>query len=58
MIDEPRQITGVIDMRVSDDHRIDRSSIERRLLPVPVAQIMTALKQAAIDQHVCMISFD
>ena len=50
VLDEPRQIAGVIDVRVRDDHGIHRRRIERRFLPVTLTQFAQALKQSAIDQ--------
>jgi len=51
MVDEARQVPGVIDVRMRDDTSVDRSGIERRFLPIAIAQIVTALKQTTINKH-------
>ena len=58
MTDEPRQISGVIDVRVGDDYRVNPGRIERRLCPIAFTQFMSALKQTAIDQHPRAICFE
>ena len=58
MTDEPRQVTRVIDVRMRDDYRVDRSRIERWLLPVALAQLLQALEQTSVDQHPRAISLD
>ena len=51
MIDKARQIPDVIDVRMCDDTSVDGGSVERRLLPIAIPQIVTALKQATVNQH-------
>ena len=51
MIDKARQVSDVIDVRVRDDTSVDGSSVERRLLPIAIPQIVAALKQATVNQH-------
>src|SRR5687767_14131653 len=58
MTHQTRQVTGVLDMRVRQQHRVKRSSIERRLLPITLSQLTPALKQPGINQHARAIRFD
>ena len=58
MIDEARQIAGVIYVCVSDDYRIDRRGVEWWFLPIPIAQVVATLKQSAIDEHPGVLSFN
>ena len=44
MTHETRQITSVIDVRVRNDDRVNRSSIKRRFLPIAIAQFVAALE--------------
>lgn len=41
----------MIDVRVRQEHRIERARIERQRLPVALAQPLHALKEAAVDQQ-------
>src|SRR6185503_17646067 len=58
MADEARQIAGVVDVRVGNDHRVDSGCVERRLLPVAIAQIASTLKEPTIDQDARATGFD
>ena len=58
MIDKARQVSDVIDVRMGDDTSIDGSSVERRLLPITIPQIVTALKQATVNEYARAIGFD
>src|SRR5437879_13417596 len=49
--DEPRQITGVIDVRVCEYDRVDRFWIDRRRFPVPQSQLFRTLKKTAIKKN-------
>src|SRR6185436_8275359 len=44
--DQARQVAGVIDVRVRDQHGVERVRIERRILPVALAQFLQALKHS------------
>ena len=44
VIDEARQIASVIDVRMSNDDRVNGSRVERWLLPIAIAQLVPALK--------------
>src|SRR5260370_1287098 len=58
MTNKSWQVASVIDMRMSDDYRINQRGVEGRLLPVAFAQFTHALEQAAVDQHPRAIGFD
>ena len=47
--DESRKIAGMIDVRVGDDYGVNGGCVERRLLPVALAQFTQTLKQATVD---------
>ena len=47
---EPRQVAGVIEMRVRQNGRREIRGIERQRLPVAQPQFLETLEQAAIDQ--------
>src|SRR5437867_12840422 len=49
--DEPRQITGVIDVRVCEYDRVDRFWSDRRRFPVPQSQLFRTLKKTAIKKN-------
>jgi hypothetical protein len=48
--DESRQVTGVVDVRVSQNYGIDRAWIHGRLRPVAETEFLSALKQATVDK--------
>ena len=58
MIDEARQIAGVVYMSVRDDYGIDRRGVEWWFLPITIAQVVATLKQSAIDEHPGVLSFN
>ncbi len=47
---EERQTARVVEMGVGQDDRIDPFRVYRELLPVAQAQLLEALKEAAIDE--------
>jgi len=47
---EPRQVAGVVDVRVGQDDVVDRGGFDRQGLPVAQPQVLEALEQAAVDQ--------
>ena len=49
--DEPRQISAVIEMRVGENDRVNSRRIDRQRCPVALAQLLQALKEAAVDEH-------
>jgi hypothetical protein len=52
---EPRQVSGVIDMRMREDDGIDGSWINWRSLPISQSQIFRTLKHAAVQQNAPII---
>jgi hypothetical protein len=48
---QPRQIARVIEMRVSQDDRVDRRRFYLKLRPIPLAERLQSLKETAIHQH-------
>src|SRR6266704_2648305 len=56
--DEPRQITGVIDVRVCEYDRVDRFWIDRRRFPVPQSQFFRTLKKTAIKKNPAVLRLD
>src|SRR6266850_3413869 len=48
--DQARQVSGVIDVCVSNQHRIYCARIEGRLLPVSFPQFLESLEHSAIDE--------
>ena len=55
LLDEARKIAGVIDVRVREQHRIDRGRRKRRRFPIPLTQRPRALEETAINQHALLI---
>ena len=49
LVDNPRQVTGMIDVRVGQDHRAQLRQIDGQRRPVSLAQLFQSLEQAAID---------
>lgn len=47
---EYRQVAAVIQMRVRQDHSVQRADIDRQGAPVVQTQILRTLKQSAVDQ--------
>src|SRR5215211_349112 len=58
MSHQARQITGVVDVCVSDQNSIQRTCIEGRLLPVSFAQFLQTLEESAINEDVRLLSVD
>src|SRR5882672_4210468 len=58
LTDETRQIAGVIDVRVGEQHCIDRAGRKWSFRPIPVSQRSETLKETTIDQHALLISVD
>ena len=48
---EDREVSGVIQMGVREQDRVDGARVERRAIPVAQAQGFQALKQPALQQH-------
>jgi len=46
-----RQIAGMVEMGVGQDHGVDVGGRHRQRLPVQLAQVFQPLKQAAINQN-------
>jgi hypothetical protein len=46
-----RQIAGMVDVGMRQQHRVEFGWIERRLGPVAQAQLLEALVETAVDQH-------
>jgi hypothetical protein len=51
LADEERQPPGMVHVRVGHDDGIDGRGIDREVPPVPQAQLLQSLEQAAIEQH-------
>ena len=50
LLDHARKITRMIDVRMRQDDCVQRSRIDRRLLPVPQPEFLHALKKTTIDE--------
>jgi hypothetical protein len=48
----------VVDVRVAQDDRLDAACLEWRLAPVPLAEFLQTLEQAAVKQNVVIIGAD
>ncbi len=51
LLDQARNPAGVIEMRVGENHRIDRTCRHRQILPVALPPFFLSLEEAAIDEH-------
>ncbi len=51
LLDQARDPTGVIEMSVGEDERIDLVGGHRQVLPVALAPFLLSLEEAAVDQH-------
>src|SRR5262249_35012474 len=58
LLDEARQVACMIDVRVRDENRVQRSGLERRILPVAFTQFFQPLKQSAVDEHAGSVGLD
>ena len=56
--DEARQVARMIYVRVRDEHGIESCRIERRFLPVALAQFPQSLEHPAIDEHAPLVRFN
>jgi hypothetical protein len=54
---EQRQAAGVIDVRVTEHHRINGLGVERKRFAVPGFAIAAALNQPAIKQYPLTVAF-
>jgi hypothetical protein len=52
---DPRKESRVIDVGVSYDHRVQFRRVKWRVIPVSLAQLALALKQAAVHEHLFAI---
>lgn len=50
LIDEPRKITGMVNVCVRQHDGIDRPWINRRRIPIPEPQLLQPLEKTAINQ--------
>jgi len=48
---QPWKIPAMVEMRVGQHDGVDRIGVNRKRLPVALAQILHALKQATVDQY-------
>ncbi len=53
-----RQPAGVIEVSVGQDNAVQRLRRDRQWLPVAQAQLLVALKQAAVDQNAALAGLD
>lgn len=44
------KVPGVVEVRVRDHHRVDPGRIDGERIPVPLAQQLVALEEAAVDE--------
>src|SRR5690606_33189195 len=51
LCDEERQIAAVIEMRVRQHDRVDVARGDRQRIPVPAAELLLPLEEAAIDEN-------
>src|SRR2546423_12382064 len=58
VLDQARQITRMIDVCVSDENRVQRTGIERRLLPISFPEFFQNLKEPAIHKHSRLFSIE
>ena len=49
--DEPRQIAAVIEVRVRQHDGVDLRWLDRKVLPVPLAQLLQPLEEPRVDEH-------
>ena len=49
--DEARQIAAMIEVRVGKDDGVDLRWLDRKLLPVPFAQLLEPLEEPRVDEH-------
>jgi hypothetical protein len=56
--DEARQIARVVDMRMGNQHCVQSSRIEGRLLPVSFAEFTNPLVEAAVEQDAGLAVLD
>jgi hypothetical protein len=47
---QPRQVSGVVDVGMRQQHPVQRGDVERQRPPVALAQLLVTLEQAAVDQ--------
>ena len=48
---QSRNPAAVVEMRVCEDHRVNRFGWDRQILPVALAPLLLTLKESAIDQY-------
>ena len=51
LLDQQRQIAGVIEMSMREQNRIDPARVYREARPISLSQLLEALEKAAIDQQ-------
>ena len=50
-VDQTREVPGVIDVRVGQQHPINRRWVDGQVVPVSLLQLLGAFEQSAIDQQ-------
>jgi hypothetical protein len=55
---DPRQKADVIEMRMCEHHDVKRLHIEWRRRPIELAELLQALKQAAVDEYLLAGRFE
>ncbi len=58
VLDQQRQIAGMVDMRVRQHNGIDGRRVYRQFRPVLQTQLLQTLKQSAINQHMLVVAGD
>jgi len=49
--DQPREVPTVIQMSMREDDGVDLRSSHRKRCPVPMPELLEALKEAAVDEN-------
>ena len=58
VLDEPRQVSGVIDVGVSQADGVDPREVDRKRIPVPEAEGLQSLVESAVDQESAPVGLD
>ena len=58
LLDKPRQVPDVIQMRVREHDGIDGVGLDRQVVPIAPAQLVAALEEAAVHKHAVAAGLD
>ena len=56
--DQPRQVAGVVHVRVGQDHGVDGGRVDGQRVPVAPPQLLEPLEQPAVDEHAPVAGLD